>query len=530
MGKFLDQVLGLAQGGTPGFTDVSFPVTPDASQRTDLLQRDPDTSVLSFSGDAQKELGEIPPLAQVQIRAHLSAAGDCIAAKDYRNCTKYLNEAKAVARRFDAKHLRQEIDNRLQEVADCANGTHTADFAERHTDGESEQNSPGMDQMQQQNMLSRPVRGDDGEIRLAHAYERFEHGREEHVSEYMGRLKHMVSGATTGMLSPPHYGLLEAARKEMYVGGSHDMGAHNPAQGVVGGHLEAAAKAAREDDAEGVHTHLMAGAQAAHEAGMHGAAAELSQHLTDLHNAHAYDEKYGTGMPEAKPGHMFVYNASTGKSDEVPHAEAFAGMMRSIARTYRPGEPARAVAEKQVFDLMRQHGYEPGGKKVKATVEGSDLDKVIGLARERPFEGDLAALAGHPDALEGFNRAVSGMASAAEQSYGGNPRGYGGFGRQHMPGGMTKGYERFEHGREQHVGPYESLRDHVMAEHWSVSGKSDDLARDHRRSHAEGEVAHGHSPEERARFGMDRVESEDVPHFIGGSTIREDRIRDRNEE
>ena len=134
-------LIALAQGGEPEFTDVSFPVTPDTSQETKLLQRDPETSVFSFSGRAQEELSGMPPLANINLRVHLEQAENCLAGKDYPGCTLHMEMAKALARRFSANHLRQEIDNRIQEVADHANGTHEADFADRHVDGESEQDN-----------------------------------------------------------------------------------------------------------------------------------------------------------------------------------------------------------------------------------------------------------------------------------------------------------------------------------------------------------------------------------------------------
>jgi len=111
----------------------------DISQRTPLLQRDPDASIFSFNAKAQEELDNIPPLAKVQIKAHLEAAAERLAAGDYSGCTNQMLRARYVAYRYSAMNLLGELDNRVEELSDHANATHEASYASRHLPGEREQ-------------------------------------------------------------------------------------------------------------------------------------------------------------------------------------------------------------------------------------------------------------------------------------------------------------------------------------------------------------------------------------------------------
>jgi hypothetical protein len=83
-------------------------------------------------------------------------------------------------------------------------------------------------------------------------------------------------------------------------------------------HLQAITKAAHEGNAEAVHGHLMDAVQAAHMGGMHGAAADLSEHLADLHAAHAHDSEFGTGLTEAEDEDApYFIGGSTIRQDRI---------------------------------------------------------------------------------------------------------------------------------------------------------------------------------------------------------------------
>jgi hypothetical protein len=102
---------------------------------------------------------------------------------------------------FGGNDLREAIAGRIQEVADCANGTHEAGYAERHVDRESEQDSPAAEVLRQgpNTPLSNVISAHCGSgpsdldkvLSLARGYERFEHGREEHVSPYDSARAHL---------------------------------------------------------------------------------------------------------------------------------------------------------------------------------------------------------------------------------------------------------------------------------------------------------------------------------------------------
>ncbi len=116
-------------------------------------------------------------------------------------------------------------------------------------------------------------------IMLAKAYERVEHGREERVSGYMGKLRGMLDRPFLGDLRPASWGLLQSNGVA-----ARELGdAPTPVRVRVSAHLDNAAAAIHLGDHSGAVSHLAA----ARDAAMYGGAGKalpgvMREHIAGL--------------------------------------------------------------------------------------------------------------------------------------------------------------------------------------------------------------------------------------------------------